>query len=229
MAKIRIIPIIVGNLMIIISALLCICSSYQVYLVLPQNDFRAILTFVIAVVLFYLFNLIVFNAFLKLYPLKPGEIVADSSQEFVSNVHTCFYLMFFNSIFKNPLLPIFLKRPLYQLLGARLGENSYCDGIICDAQFVTVGKNSLLGQDCLLLPHVMEGARLAYYPIQIGDNVTIGARVIIHAGVTIGNNVILASGTIVPKNVKISDNEIWGGVPARLIQKRDEVRQDFDS
>lgn len=53
--------------------------------------------------------------------------------------------------------------------------------------------------------------------VVIGDNVYVGARVTILGGVTIGDNVIIAAGSVVTKD--IPSNEIWGGIPARIIKK----------
>lgn len=55
-------------------------------------------------------------------------------------------------------------------------------------------------------------------PIQIGNDVWIGARVFIRDGVKIGNGAIIAAGTVVVKNVP--DYAIVGGVPAKLIRYR---------
>src|SRR5690606_34517866 len=53
-------------------------------------------------------------------------------------------------------------------------------------------------------------------PVRIGNNVWIGARVIILPGVTIGNNVVIASGAVVTKS--FPSNCIIGGVPANVIK-----------
>lgn len=52
----------------------------------------------------------------------------------------------------------------------------------------------------------------------IGNDVWIGANVIILDGVKIGNGAIIATGAVVTKNVL--DFEVVGGVPARVIRKR---------
>lgn len=52
----------------------------------------------------------------------------------------------------------------------------------------------------------------------IGNHVWIGANAVILQGVKIGNNSVIAAGAVVNKNV--SDYEIWGGVPAKLISLR---------
>jgi len=52
----------------------------------------------------------------------------------------------------------------------------------------------------------------------IGNDVWVGAHVIIMAGVTIGNGAIIAAGSVVVKDV--GDYEIVGGNPAKTIKKR---------
>ena len=51
----------------------------------------------------------------------------------------------------------------------------------------------------------------------IEDNAFIGAHSIILKGVLIGENAIIGAGSVVTKNVP--KNEIWGGNPAKLINK----------
>ena len=57
-------------------------------------------------------------------------------------------------------------------------------------------------------------------PIHIGNDVWIGARVIILPNVTIGDHVIVGAGAVVTKNVP--DYAIVGGNPARVIRMRNE-------
>lgn len=52
----------------------------------------------------------------------------------------------------------------------------------------------------------------------IGDYVWIGANVFINPGVKIGNNSIVGANSVVVKDVL--ENEIVGGVPAKLIRKK---------
>ncbi|PIT72396.1 DapH/DapD/GlmU-related protein [Limnohabitans sp. B9-3] len=56
------------------------------------------------------------------------------------------------------------------------------------------------------------------HPPQIGDDVWIGAGVIILKGSTIGTGAVLAAGAVVKGFVP--EYEIWGGVPAKFIKKR---------
>ena len=54
-------------------------------------------------------------------------------------------------------------------------------------------------------------------PITIGNNVWIGAGVIVLAGVTIGDNTVVGAGSVVTKS--IASNTVVAGNPAREIRK----------
>ena len=60
-------------------------------------------------------------------------------------------------------------------------------------------------------------------PPFIEDEVWIGANVVVLKGVNIGKGAIIAAGAVVTKN--IPPMEIWGGVPASFIKKREIKRQ----
>ena len=87
-----------------------------------------------------------------------------------------------------------------------------------DPPFVKIGNNSLIGNDAMLIAHVIEGDVLAFEPIVIGDNVTIGARAIIMAGVTIEDGAIIGVQSVVSKGSRIKRDETWVGCPARCIK-----------
>jgi maltose O-acetyltransferase len=57
-------------------------------------------------------------------------------------------------------------------------------------------------------------------PIEIGDDVWIGARAIVMPGVKIGEGAIIAAGSVVTKNVE--SYNIVGGSPATVIKIRPE-------
>ena len=53
-------------------------------------------------------------------------------------------------------------------------------------------------------------------PVEIGDDVFIGAHCIILKGVKIGNRSVIGAGSVVTKN--IPENQIWAGNPAKFIK-----------
>jgi hypothetical protein len=195
-------------------------GTYYAFGRLPLGDFRGVVLAIVWIVSFYLFAILIFRLFQAVLPLKTGEIVENSRDEFTYHVYLLFYLMVFNPIMFSGLLPIPLARLFYQALGARMGVNSYPVGVILDPQFVTLGSNTIIGNGALLIPHVLEGKRLAHHPIVIGDNVTIGARSVILSGVRIDDGATVAIGAVVAKGTHIGPSEVWGGIPAQCLQRR---------
>ncbi|WP_036380966.1 DapH/DapD/GlmU-related protein [Muricauda sp. MAR_2010_75] len=92
---------------------------------------------------------------------------------------------------------------------------------------VHIGNNVIMGPDVKIysrnhkydrldLPIQKQGKN--YYVTTIGNDVWLGANVIITAGCNIGNHVIVAAGAVVTKDVP--DYAIVGGVPAKTIGTR---------
>lgn len=107
----------------------------------------------------------------------------------------------------------------------------------------TLGEGSTIGQDCILTGRLdigkytamgyrcvvtseehefcdppeeyfmSQGARIK--PVVIGDDVWIGANVVITGGVTIHDHATIGAGAVVTHDVP--EWEIWGGVPAKKI------------
>lgn len=126
----------------------------------------------IAFVLFYVVNMLtIYRLFMWLFPLEEGEVEEGSQQEFVYGVHSGFYLILFNALILTYTIPIRLKRLIYLALGAKLGQGTYPAGILPDGLFIEVGRNATIGAYSMLIPHVMEDRRLAYYRIRLGDKV----------------------------------------------------------
>lgn len=185
---------------------------------LPPTGFRELACTLLFVGILYAAEIAIYRAFLSFFPFPQGYIQAGTRQEFIYQICLLFYLIFFNSLINNRVIPAPLMRIIYLLLGANLGRNTYCSGVILDPPLIRVGHDTLLGQDCLLYAHAIEGQDIAHYPITIGSNVTVGARAIIMPGVSIEDGAIVAAGAVVKKGCQIKANEIWGGVPAKKIK-----------
>lgn len=111
-----------------------------------------------------------------------------------------------------------------------IGDNS---GIGVNAQIsnhVVIGKNVMMGPDCMIYTsnHEMSNLEIPMCqqghtecnPVVIGDDVWIGARVIILPGVHIGNGSVIGAGAVVTKDVE--GYTVVGGNPARFLKKRGE-------
>ncbi len=188
---------------------------------LPLGDFRGIVLVLVGILFLYIYAIVLYRLFLRLFPFEAGVVDPDSRAEFSYHVYLLFYLILFYPLMRSGFMPVPLMRLVYQALGAHLGANTYSSGIILDPPFIEIGDNTLIGQYALIVPHVIENDRLAHYPVRIGSNVTIGAHSVVLAGVTIGDGALVATGAVVKKGTEIGAGEVWGGVPARLVRAAD--------
>ena len=106
-----------------------------------------------------------------------------------------------------------------------IGENFYSNHnlVILDCAKVTFGDNVFIGPNCgfYTAEHPLDfetrNKGLEYAkPITIGNNVWIGGRVVVVAGVTVGNNAVIGAGAVVTKDVP--SNVVVAGNPARIIK-----------
>jgi acetyltransferase-like isoleucine patch superfamily enzyme len=106
-----------------------------------------------------------------------------------------------------------------------IGEFAYLGG----AGGLEIGDDCIVGQylSCHPENHNYENIDLPIRHqgvnrkgIKIGNNCWIGSKVTVLDGVTIGSGCIIAAGAVVNKS--FPDNSIIGGVPAKLLKKRDD-------
>lgn len=99
--------------------------------------------------------------------------------------------------------------------------------IVCHNR-VTIGSRTLIGggtkiydTDFHSLDYRVRGDYVneqpVTRPVEIGEDVFIGAHSIILKGVTIGDRSIIGAGSVVTKNV--GPDEVWGGNPAKMIRR----------
>lgn len=109
-----------------------------------------------------------------------------------------------------------------------IGDNTGFNGVLIYAMnSVTIGNNVKVGGgarifdtdfhplDYLKRRDSLEGTKTA--PVEIEDDVFIGANSIICKGVHIGARAIVAAGSVVVKDIPA--DEVWGGNPAHFIRK----------
>ena len=106
-----------------------------------------------------------------------------------------------------------------------------------DVNAITIGKNTNIQDNSILhVTHENVQSPSGGFPLNIGDNVTIGHGVILH-GCNIGNqcligmgssvldgavvedNVLVAAGSLVAQNKKVTSGYLWMGRPAKPIRE----------
>jgi len=109
-----------------------------------------------------------------------------------------------------------------------LGDNSGI-GINCEiAPYVSIGNDVMMGPECMIYTSnhgmgrtdipMMKQESTPVEPVVIGNDVWIGARVIILPGVHIGDGSVIGAGSVVTKDVE--EYSVVAGNPAKLIRKR---------
>ena len=128
---------------------------------------------------------------------------------------------------------IYLKYDGIWAPGPRLliGDDVFI-GSGCEFNFrrgIVIGSHCLIASGCRFIDHDHASARRdlpmaaqgsgAEATIALGEDVWLGANVIVLKGASIGRGAIVAAGAVVTDS--IPPYEIWGGVPARKIGERE--------
>lgn len=109
-----------------------------------------------------------------------------------------------------------------------LGDNSGIGVNALISSYVSIGNDVMMGPECMMYTtnHGMTKLDIPMWkqksseprPIAIGNDVWIGARVIILPGVHIGDGCVIGAGSVVTKDVE--PYSIVAGNPAKLIRMR---------
>lgn len=103
-----------------------------------------------------------------------------------------------------------------------LGEGCY----LVSMATISIGKDVMVGPQVMMLTggHAYDDADIRLIdqkqlvaPIVIGNDVWVGARVIVLPGVTIGNRVVIGAGSVVTRS--LPNNTICAGVPCKVLKK----------
>lgn len=135
-----------------------------------------------------------------------------------------------HDIFGNVEDNVWICPPITAAVGkyVSIGEGTYANMnlTLIDDWAITIGKRCLFGPNVTLCttghPIAPEhrGDGMYSFPITIGDNVWIGANVVVLPGVTIGENSVIGSGSIVTKDIPA--NVVAFGSPCHVYREINE-------
>ena len=117
-----------------------------------------------------------------------------------------------------------------RLYGFKCGKNVHIATrtYVETAGLVEIGDNSFVGYNSVITGHANENRAIEVLPTIIGKNVLIGTYSIVAPGANFGDNSVLGAKSAVLKKQKVSSNEIWIGVPAKLLRKRGEHTEEIN-
>ncbi|MGN0848170.1 MAG: sugar O-acetyltransferase [Victivallaceae bacterium] len=130
----------------------------------------------------------------------------------------------------------YIEPPLHANWGCHthLGNNVYANFnlTLVDDTDIYIGDSVMLGPNVVLAtaghPVDPELRRLVYQfnqPIHIGNNVWLGAGVIVLPGVTIGDNSVVGAGSVVTKDIPA--NVVAVGNPCRILREINEHDREY--
>lgn len=183
--------------------------------------------FQLATVAITFFSLVIafYRLFLHYFPFGEGEIIRGSKFEVSYQVYCLFWILVFNNFMLPGIVPVPFRGLILSAFGAQIGERTTCVGYVHEPHLVTIGHDSILGMDSMILPHNLNVGYLSHQRVIIGNGVTVGARSVIGAGVQIDDGAIVGLNSVVTRNTHIKANEVWAGIPARKLKNRDDLRQ----
>lgn len=135
-------------------------------------------------------------------------------------VYTCRYLPYLG-----------WKNALYRRLGIHVGRRAaFALSATIDIFFpelVSVGDDSIVGYNTVILCHEYLRHELRTGRVIIGRDVVVGASCTILPGVVIGDGAVVSAHSLVNKDVPAG--AVVGGVPARTLSRADASDDDGDS
>ena len=115
----------------------------------------------------------------------------------------------------NP-FPWLKNRFTLRFFGVKIGKNGIHDNSWISSEFVSIGKNVIIGMGSTLLSFGIEQDKFILKKIIIEDNVLIGAKCVIMPGTHIKPNTKLSAHSYTNHNDVLKENSIYIGHPAKI-------------
>ena len=119
--------------------------------------------------------------------------------------------------------PSIFANTYYRLAGVRMGADvNITSQDINDPSLTRIGTGTVIGGNAAINGHIVEKGQLVLAPIIIGEYCLVGGGSLMMPGSKMEDNSVIGNRTLVPKYKSIPENEVWAGVPAKLISKKSE-------
>jgi carbonic anhydrase/acetyltransferase-like protein (isoleucine patch superfamily) len=115
----------------------------------------------------------------------------------------------------NP-FPWLKNRFILRFYGVKIGKKTFCDTCWISSEFISIGKNVIIGMGSTLLSFGIEQDKFILKQIQVEDNVLIGAKCVLLPGTIIKKNAKLSAHSYTNYNERLEENSIYLGHPAKL-------------
>ncbi len=115
----------------------------------------------------------------------------------------------------------------YRALGAKIGRRVTLNSVlIFDWNLVTIEDDVVIGGDCVVMAHSLEGGKMRMRPVRIGKSAMVGGNAKVMPGCVLGERAILGASSLLTKGTVIPDHQMWGGIPAKFLKDRGAGKDD---
>ena len=115
----------------------------------------------------------------------------------------------------NP-FPWFKNRFTLRFFGVKIGRRTICDNSWISPEFVSIGKNVIIGMNSSVLSFGIEQDNFILKKVSVENNVVIGAKCVLLPGTLMKQNASLSAHSYTNHNAILEENSIYKGHPAKL-------------
>lgn len=162
--------------------------------------------------------------FVFFYKARPGKFPfvswATVSWAAIGYAVLCVHTLFIQFFRSTPFMNLWLT-----LLGAKIGRRvNVQTTFITDWDLITIEDDAILGGDCSVVAHMLEGEAIVLAPVVIKKKALVGQAASILPGVTIGEGAMIGARSLVPKFKNCEDGSVYAGIPVQFLKKRSEIK-----
>ncbi|TFG26933.1 MAG: hypothetical protein EU532_08620 [Promethearchaeota archaeon] len=205
------------------------CSLFEYFFILyflTEGNFWLLIlllpiNFILAVYIVHFSAILISTLCLKIINL----IHCPKEGIFQRDIHDkdYFYWNLRNIIKKWPLFlvasnpfPWFKYRFTLRFFGVIIGKKTICDNSWISSEFVSIGKNVIIGMASTIISFGIEQDKFILKKISIEDDVLIGAKSIVLPGTIMKKSAKLSAHSYTDYNQLLEENQIYAGHPAKL-------------